>query len=312
MMLEPHPSLPDSYMQFAHRGYGMDQRWYEWSMLHQREPVRWPDGARVAVWVNVALEFFPLDQPAQPFKAPGGMVTPYPDLRHYTLRDYGNRVGVFRVFRLLDGLGMKPSVSFNSKVAERYPRLMDEVVSRGWEVVANGVDMGRLHHGGLDADTEAAMIDESLDGLRSMSGQPVTGWLSPARSESGNTLDLLAARGVDYVCDWYNDDMPFPMTTANGVLHAMPLSHELDDQTVQLHYQQSEHSFVDQVSDAMAVAHRESSTDDGRILSLTIHPWMSGQPHRIGALGRALENLASYDRVWMASGADILAAFTTR
>ena len=80
MMLEPHPSLPDSYMQFAHRGYGMDQRWYEWSMLHQREPVRWPAGARVAVWVNVALEFFPLDQPAQPFKAPGGMVTPYPDL----------------------------------------------------------------------------------------------------------------------------------------------------------------------------------------------------------------------------------------
>jgi peptidoglycan/xylan/chitin deacetylase (PgdA/CDA1 family) len=293
-------------MEFAHRGYGMDHDWYEWSMLHDRPTVRWPDDARVAVWVNVALEFFPLNQPADPFKAPGGMVTPYPDLRHYTLRDYGNRVGVYRVFRLLDSLGMRPSVSVNSKVAERYPSLLAEVVERGWEVIANGVDMGRLHHGGLEPEAEAALIDESLGILRKASGQPVTGWLSPARSESANTLNLLAERGIEYVCDWYNDDMPFPLTTASGHLYAMPLSHELDDQTVQLQYLQSETSFVDQVADAMAVVHRESSPDDGRILSLTIHPWISGQPHRIKALGRALEAITGYDGVWMAPAAEIL------
>ncbi len=311
-MAEPHPGLPDSYMEFAHRGYGMDHSRYEWSMMHRREPVAWPGGARVAVWVNVALEFFPLDQPAQPFKAPGGMVTPYPDLRHYTLRDYGNRVGVFRVFKLLDRLGLRPSVSFNSNVARRYPRLMAEVVDRGWEVVANGVDMGSLHHGGLGVDVETALVDEALDVLRSASGQPVTGWLSPARSESANTLDLLAARGIEYVCDWYNDDMPYPVTTANGVIHAMPLSHELDDQTVQLQYQQSEQSFADQVADAVTVVHRESSAADGRILSVTIHPWMSGQPHRIQALGRALESLVGHDDVWSASGSEILDAFRSQ
>ena len=302
--------LPDSYMQFANRKYGMDQDRYEWSMLHERPKVQWPDGARVALWVNVALEFFPLDQPAAPFKAPGGMVTPYPDLRHYTLRDYGNRIGVFRVFRLLEELGIEPSVSFNSKVAQRYPRLMDEVTRRNWEVMANGVDMGKLHYGGLDIADEAAQIDESLGVLREMSGQPVTGWLSPARSESMHTLDLLAERGVEYVGDWYNDDMPYPLTTTSGTIHAMPMSHELDDQMIQLHYQQSEISFAEQVEDAMTAVHRESSPADGRILSLVIHPWMSGQPHRIQALRRALSSLIAHEGVWTAPGSRILNAFT--
>jgi len=304
--------LPDSYMRFAHRGYGMDQSWYEWSMLHDRPKVQWPEGARVAVWINVALEFFPLNQPAVPFKAAGGMVTPYPDLRHYTLRDYGNRIGVFRVFRLLEELGIEPSVSFNSKVAQRYPRLMEEVIGREWEVIANGVDMGTLHHGELDIAEEAAQIDESLGVLRDMSGQPVTGWLSPARSESMNTLDLLAERGVEYVGDWYNDDMPYPLTTVNGIVHSMPISHELDDQTIQLQYQQSEVSFADQVEDAMTAVHRESSAADGRILSLFIHPWMSGQPHRIRALRRALSSLIEHDGVWTAPGSLILDAFVGR
>ncbi len=303
-------ALPDSYMHFAHREYGMDHDRYEWSMLNERPKVQWPGGARVALWVNVALEFFPLDQPAAPFKAPGGMVTPYPDLRHYTLRDYGNRIGAFRVFRLLDELGIEPSVSFNSKVAQRYPQLMDEVTRRSWEVMANGVDMGKLHYGGLDIADEAAQIDESLGVLREMSGQPVTGWLSPARSESMHTLDLLAERGVEYVGDWYNDEMPYPLTTASGTIHAMPMSHELDDQTIQLHYQQSEISFAEQVEDAMAAVHRESSPADGRILSLVIHPWMSGQPHRIRALRRALSSLIANEEVWSAPGSGILNAFT--
>jgi allantoinase len=303
--------LGESYFNYPHRGYGMDHEWYEWSMLHERPLVSWPGGGRVAVWVTVALQFFPLDQSATPFKAPGGMVTPYPDLRHYTLRDYGNRVGVFRVFKLLDRLGINPTVSFNSAVAQRNPRLMDEVVQRGWEVMANGVDMGKLHHSGLGRDEEAALIDESLGELRERSGQAVTGWWSPARSESSSTLELLAERGVRYVGDWYNDDLPYPMTTPGGSLHSMPLSHELDDQTVQFHYQQSERQFADQVVDAMNVLHRESA-DGGRILSVVIHPWMSGQPHRIKALADALEAVMGHEGAWSASGEQILDAFETQ
>jgi len=287
----------------------MDHEWYEWSELHERPHVIWPNGARVAVWVTVALEFFPLDQPSAPFKAPGGMVTPYPDLRHYTLRDYGNRVGVFRVFKVLDQLGITPTVSFNSKVAERYPLLMDEVVRRQWEVMANGVDMGRLHHNGLSRDDEVALIDESLSVLREASRQPVAGWWSPARSESSNTLELLAERGIRAVGDGYNDDMPYPMTTAGGPLHSMPLSFELDDQTVQFQYKQSEVQFAEQVEDAMRVLHDESANSGGRLLSVVIHPWMSGQPHRIAALSKALSTVMGFDGAWSASGSQILDAF---
>ena len=302
-------ALPNSYMEYPNRRYGMDHQWYEWSILQDRPEISWPHNARVAIWVNVALEFFPLNQSPEPFKAPGGMVTTYPDLRHYTLRDYGNRVGVFRVFRLLDELGITPTVSFNSKVAERYPRLMTEVVQRDWEVIANGIDMGTIHHGGLAEDTEAALIDESLTSLRELSGQPVTGWLSPARSESMNTLDLLAARGVEYVGDWQNDEMPYAISTTAGRLHSMPMSHELDDQTIQLQYQQSETSFAEQVEDAMTVVYDESSESNGRMVSLVIHPWMSGQPHRIWALRRALTKVMGYNDVWSASGSQILKAF---
>ena len=302
-------SLPDSYLHYAKRRYGMDQDRYEWSMLPQRKKVHWPGGARVALWVVPALEFFPLNQPAKPFKAPGGMVTPYPDLRHYTLRDYGNRVGVFRVFKVLDALGIKASVAMNSKVAERYPLLLEEVTRRGWEIIANGVDMGHLHYGGMDEAEEVAQIDEALDVLRKASGQAVTGWLSPAKSESMNTLDLVAARGIEYVCDWINDDMPYPLTTKSGVIHSMPHSHEIDDQTILLAYHHSEAEFAQQIADQFRVLYEEAADGGGRIMAITIHPWMSGQPHRIKALHGALAGIMAHDGVWSATGQEILGAF---
>ncbi len=301
-------SLPDDYLQYRQRRHGMDHDRYAWTMQPERRPMAWPGGARVALWVVPALEFFPLNQPAQPFKAPGGMVTPYPDLRHYTLRDYGNRVGAFRVFKVLDRLGIKASVAVNSKVAERYPFLIDEINRRDWEIVAYGVDMGRLHYGGMAVEDEAAQVKEAVATLRRLSGQPVTGWLSPAKSESMNTLDLVAAEGIRYVCDWINDDMPFALRTGSGEIHSLPLSHEISDQTILHSYQHSEQDFVDQVCDQFDVLYRESSPSDGRIMTVTIHPWMSGQPHRIKFLERGLAHIMDHDGVWTATGADILAA----
>ncbi len=95
-------TLPKEHLEYPVRRYGMDHELYDWSLLVKRKNVQWPNGARIALWVTASLEFFPLDQPAKPFKAPGGMVTPYPDLRHYTTRDYGNRVGIQRIWRVLD------------------------------------------------------------------------------------------------------------------------------------------------------------------------------------------------------------------
>ncbi len=302
-------AISDDYLKYPKRAHGMDHDRYDWSMIQDRPPLKWPGDAKVAVCVMVALEFFPLDQPAKPFKAPGGMATPYPDLRHYTLRDYGNRIGFYRVIKVLDELGVKPTVAFNSVVAERYPQLVDEVNRRDGEILAYGVDMGKLHHGEMAIEEEAELVRQSVASLRQASGQAVTGWWSPARSESMNTLDLIAAEGIEYVCDWINDDLPYPIRSKNGQIHSMPISHDIDDQTIISGYHQSEDDFVDQVCDAFDIHMADSKTHGGRVFTLTIHPWMSGQPHRIKSLKRALSHVMGTSGVWSATASEILDAF---
>ena len=302
-------SLPPEYLKYPMRRYGMDHDRYQWSILPARSKVHWPDGARVALWVVPALEFFPLDQPAQPFKAPGGMVTPYPDLRHYTLRDYGNRVGIYRIMKVLDKLGIKASVAINAAVARRYPFLAVEVKRRGWEFIGHGVDMGRLHYGGMEEADERALIYEAVETVRRLGAYAVKGWLSPAKSESMNTLDLLAKEGIEYVCDWINDDMPYEMKTEHGSIFSMPHSAEISDLTIMLQNHHSEAEFTEQVCDQFDVLYREAETQGGRIMALTLHPWMSGQPHRIKALERALAHIMGHKGVWSATGWEILSAF---
>ncbi|RZA17921.1 MAG: polysaccharide deacetylase, partial [Lysobacteraceae bacterium] len=224
--------LPDDYLDYPLRRHGMDHERYEWSMLPRRQPVAWPNQARIALWVVPTLEWFPLDMKGQPFKPMGGMQTAYPDFRHYTLRDYGNRVGIFRVMQALDRHGFRASAAMNAAVAVRYPHLVKACVDRGWEIIGGGLDMDHLHHGGLPEEDERRWITEALGILRQASGQSVRGWLSPGKSESFTTPDLLREAGVDYVCDWVNDDMPYAMKTRAGALHAMPHPIDIDDATI--------------------------------------------------------------------------------
>jgi peptidoglycan/xylan/chitin deacetylase (PgdA/CDA1 family) len=301
--------VPADYLRYPHRSRGMDHDRYEWSILFRRKPVEWPGRARIALLVMPALEWFPLDMTGKPFRAPGGLERPYPDYRYYTSRDYGNRVGVFRVMEVLDDLGVRASVAVNSAVAERHPFLIDEVTHRGWEIVAHGVHMDRLHHGGLPVEQERQQVRESVGTLRQRSGQPVTGWLSPARSESQHTLDLVAAEGIDYVCDWVNDDMPYPIRTAHGPIYAMPHSHEIDDRVILLDLHHTEAQFVEQVSDQFDALYREAGRHGGRIMAITLHPWVIGQPYRIRALRAALSHILRHAGVWSATAAEILAAF---
>ena len=305
-------SVPPDYLKYAHRRYGMDHDRYPWSALPQRKKVNWPGGARIALWVVPALEWFPLDMKGKPFKPPGAMMTPYPDLRHYTLRDYGNRVGIFRVMKTLDRFGIRASVAANAAVAVRHPYLIKACVERGWEVIANGLDMDHLHYEGLPKDEERKLIEGSLAVLRRLSGQKVRGWLSPARSESFVTLDLAAAAGVDYVCDWVNDDMPYAMRTESRAIYSMPLSNDMDDHTILVQNRHSEDAYMQQVCDQFDVLYKEAATRGGRILALPLHPWVIGQPYRIGALEGVLTHIMENKDVWTATGADILDAFTAQ
>lgn len=302
-------SLPGNYLDYPMRRYGMDHDRYDWSMLPQRKPVKWPGNARVALWVVPALEWFPLNMSGVPFKPPGAMMTAYPDLRHYTLRDYGNRVGIFRLMKALDRHGIRASVAVNGAVAVRYPSLIRECRQRDWEIIANGLDMDHLHHAGLAMADEKKLIDDTLDILNNAAGKTVRGWLSPAKSESANSLDLLGAAGLDYVCDWVNDDMPYAMRTASGPLHAMPHPVDIDDYTILVQNHHTEDDFRDQLCDQFDVLYRESATQGGRVMAISLHPWVIGQPYRIRALEEALQHIMRHKGVWTATGSEILDAW---
>lgn len=301
--------LPDDYLRYPHRSHGMDHTLYPWSNLFERPPVAWPGGAPVALWVTVALEYFPLTPDDGPVRAPGHMVTPYPDYRTYTTRDYGNRVGIYRILKLLNRFGLKAGVPMNAAIATRYPYLVEAVLKGGHEVIAHGLDMNRLHYGGLPREDEDARIAETLDILRRATGQPVTGWLSPARSESENTPHLLPGHGIGYLCDWVNDDMPYGMTTEGGPLIAMPHTYELEDRHQLVTLGHTEDRYVEEVLDAFTLFRVEASRHGGRILHIALTPYVIGQPFRIHALETLFTRLAYSGAIWSATGAEIAAAW---
>ena len=299
-------SLDKKFLKYPQRQYGMDHNFYDWSMLSNRPKVSWPQGKKLALWINVCLQFFPLNQKGKPFVPSGGLTMPYPDLRHYTLREYGNRVGIYRFLRSFDDYSIKPTFALNTKVAERYPYLTDILKERGDEILCHGLHMDALHYGGQYINEERELIDRSLNDLRELTKQDVVGWISPDRSESENTPDLLVQHGVDYFCDWVNDDMPYEFKTKSGDLIAMPLSQELEDTFILLNNKHSEDSYVEQICDACDFLLAETNNHGGRILSLNIHPWMLGQPHRIGKLEEVLQYITSQKEVWCASASEIL------
>ncbi|MFK7828801.1 MAG: polysaccharide deacetylase family protein [Congregibacter sp.] len=305
-------SLGKEHLEYPHRSHGMDHERYEWSMLADRKPVQWPDNSSLALWVNVSLQFFPMNQNGVPFAPPGGMTMPYPDLRHYTLRDYGNRVGIYRVLDALQSRDIRASFAVNGQLAERNPGLVKTLAEYG-EIVAHGWNMDTLHYGGLDMNLEHEQTLRTLEALRSVSGQSIRGWLSPARNESENTPELIAENGIDYLCDWVNDDMPYPFFTQQGPLTALPLSTELEDRFVIQNNQHSEESWKEQVCDAGDMLLSEARAEGvegergaGRLLSLSLHPWLIGQPHRISKLEAVLDYLQQQPGVWTASPAEIV------
>jgi len=299
--------IPDSYFEYPLRGAGMDHDRYSARYLRDLPMFTWDGDATLLIWVTVHLEHFPMDMPASPVKPIGGMDRPYPSVWDYSTRDYGNRVGIHRLFDVLDRHGVPATAAMNSALAARYPTLMAEVLKRGWEVAAAGVDMGHLHHSQLTEADEKALVDEAFATLRAASGQKVTGWHSPAHSQSAVTPDLVAEAGGEYLCDWINDDMPYRFRTRAGDLTQLPLSYDLSDHKILGQQNMPIGDYEDQISAAFDMLLAESRERGGRILSLSLSPWIIGQPGRIDALDRLLGRFLTEKGVACATGADIRA-----
>ncbi len=301
-------SLAADYTHYPRRREGYDHDLYEWSNMHARAALAWPGGASVAVWLCVSLEWFPIT-PGGPFKAPGHMVTPYPDYRHYTVRDYGNRVGVWRLLDAFRASGVRASFAVNAAVAERYPALIEAVLEGGHEIIAHSTDMNGTITSDVSLEDERSLIAESLERLERATGVRPTGWHSIARSQSFNTLDLLKQHGLAYTCDWVNDELPYRM--ANGLVN-LPLNTELSDRTIIATQQHSAEGWAQMMRDSFEWLAREArgtayTKGGGRMLPIQLTPYIIGLPYRIGALEALLAELTAREEAWFATGSDIIA-----
>ena len=303
--------LDPSYLVYPHRNRGMDHALYPWSSLFARPPVVWPGGAKVAVCCVVSLEYFPLVPSDAPFRAPGHMQTPYPDYRHYTVRDYGSRVGAYRLLDAFAKAGTRAAFAANAAIVERYPSLIEDIVAAGHEIVAHSTDMNGTIATGLDEAAERALIAASLDMLGRVAGARPRGWLSIARSESWNTPRLLAEAGLDYLCDWPNDELPYRMTTGAGGIVNLPLNHELSDRQIIATQQQSADSYAEQIRDAFDWLAAEAERFGGRMLPLHVTPYIIGLPYRIAAFERLLVDLAERG-AWFARCDELLDAWAAQ
>jgi allantoinase len=290
---------------YPNRRLGLDHNWFGHRSLFKQKATRWRNGCGIALWVVVHLEFFPLDMKAQAVQPPGALIRPFPDFASFTNRDYGNRIGVYRIMQVLKDLGIRATVAANSDVAKRYPSLIEDCLALNWELMASGTNMRQIIHGDMPRELEERLIEESLHVLRGYA--PVAGWHSPAFSTSMHTFELLARNGLKYASDWTNDEMPYEVRTLAGSLCSLPLSHELADSTLLIQRNQDVDDYCRQIESALSVLEVEAR-QQARMLSLSIRPWVLGQPHRIGALEQSLKMLVASEHIWPATGHEIVSA----
>ena len=293
------------------RRYGMDNDHYEWSPIVKRKPLAWPGGARVAVCVIVNLECLDWQAPPGSYQAPllyshlAPMQRPVPELWTMAVREYGHRIGVFRLLSLLGKHGVRPTVAMDALTATHYPYLVRHCLQAGCEIIAHGVAVSRMITSRMSEDEERRYIQESIDAITKATGKRPNGWHGPEYGESALTPQLLAEAGIRYVCDWANDEQPYRMTTRSGELYALPIMIELDDVFALRDRRYRIDDYAQHLKNAIDVLCRDAAST-GRLLVLNLHAWFSGQPFRIRFLADAIDHIVRQDGVWVASGSEII------
>jgi allantoinase len=281
---------------------------FAYSPISQRPPLKLPNGARVAVWVIPNIEHFLFDRPSTSLTPiTTGLV---PDVLNYSWRDYGPRVGFWRMLDVLSKHGVKATAALNSDVCKYYPELIKAGNEHGWEWMAHGKNNSTLITK-LDEDQERAMINEVIDTIEQGTGKRSRGWLSPALSETVNTPDILAEAGIEYTANWVNDEQPYPMKVKQGSLVSLPYAIELNDIPAFLDLKQSGEQFATMVRDTFDTLHEESAAS-ARVMAISLHPFLIGHPHRSKPFERALQYIRDSGDVWFATGSEILDWYKTQ
>ena len=292
----------------AERRFGMYHPHYQWSPIVNRGKLRWPNDARVALCVVVNLEHMEWTDSEGSFThlLAGGMGSRgTPDFARTSHREYGHRVGIFRVLDTLESHGIKATVAMDALTAENYPYLVDHCLKRGCEIIGHGISASRMISSRMTEQEERNYIQSSMDSLLQATGKAPTGWLSPEYGESARTPQLLSEAGIRYVCDWVNDEQPYKLESPHGDMFALPMMLELDDVVSLWQRRVTVGRYRDMITEGFDTLYQDGN-QTGRLMTLNLHPWLIGQPFRIGYLDAALAHMTRRGGVWAATGSEII------
>jgi allantoinase len=269
---------------------------YDYLPITQRVDFKWPNAKRLAFYIGTNVETFAFNAG---MGADPGMHGGPQTHRNYAWRDYGNRVGIWRLFDLFEEFGLSTSCLINSLVYDRHPEIPARMRERGYDVVAHGRTNSESQRGMWEVD-EKRLIDDATHTIMKHEGAPPQGWLGGSVAETGVTLDLLKEAGYRYVLDWPCDDQPIWMKTRSGPLLSVPYPMELNDMGAIVQRQHTAREFCDMIVDQFDDMVRRCE-DQSLVFAISLHPFIIGQPFRLTALRKALKHIIEHpmrDRVW--------------
>jgi allantoinase len=286
---------------------------YNFVALPDRRPLRFPNGARLAVILTINLEYWEKFRPGQkePLFTGGPMTIPHAlpgdvwDTANWTWREYGQRVGVWRLIDAFDKAEVKPSCTVNGMIMTERKRIVEAVNERGWELVPhNWAQNDLLTYYAGKPDEERGVINRTLEQYAEAVGRPAKAWLSSAIRATAHTPAFLKEFGLIAYCDYLNDDQPYLIQTIHGPIVCVPYSNDINDFNLFARGGMSGSAGLETLKICFNELYAESAAS-GRIMNFGMHPHVMGQAHRIGALRDFIDYAKSHNRVWFASREEI-------
>ena len=275
---------------------------FEYSAMPQRPTWQLPGGARIAVYTVVNIEEWDIGKPVarEYVSSPAGVAT-VPNIPNWAWHEYGMRVGIWRLMDALSERDLKASAAINARVCNGAGEpVARAVMDAGWPFMGHGYAQAALH---TVAD-QRAVIAKTFEVLRSYTGQAPKGWLGPGLHETLDTLDYLAETGFKFVCDWPMDEQPVEMRTSAGPIVAMPYTLELSDLPMMVVHQHQSHVWLDRAVDQFDRLYEEGAQQP-RVLSMSVHPYIMGVPHRVKYFEAAYDHMRERKDVWFTTAEEI-------
>lgn len=279
---------------------------YEDTFIFERKPFKWPGNKTLAVWIAPNVEVWHYDSPAGTAVSPN-VANRVPDVINYAWREYGMRVGLWRLADVLDAAGIKASVALNSAICETFPKAMEQMKKRGWEFMGHGTTNSE-NLAGLALEKEREVIQHVLKTIEQSTGKKVRGWLGTGLTQTYNTLDILAEEGVTYCGDWNSDDQPYPMKVKKGKMISIPYCMEINDLPLFIRKNYTGEQYYKSLIDQFDTLYADSGKHS-RVMGIPLHPMITGQPLRIKYLQQAIAYIKKHERVWFATAGEIVDAY---